>query len=704
MALLAALTLVFMMEASWLTRRPMPAPLENMPLSGVVCQTPVVSEERTVLTLSDVTLNGQPIDWNMRVYAYEPVEAQLGDRITMTADTWLPQGRVNPYGFDFDAWCRRNLVACATMKAGTAVVSAGTGANTLLRAARLSISDAIDGAFPTDQAPLMRALTLGDRSDLPEDLSDDFRGAGIAHILSVSGLHVTCLALALDLLLRRLLSRRAVFFLMTPLLLAYTALVGFSGPIVRSVVMYLAMRFAPVSGRPGDSLSGLAAAMLLMLAANPLTVGDAGFILSFSAMAGLILLSRPLERLLRVSAAPRLARPFLQAFTASLAATAAILPALANLFGTAQPYGPLVNMLAVPLATVALPLGFLAVPIQMVWPAAGAAAAWLPANLLRLLTSLADFVAHLPYASVPVGHVAWWLCTLWAAGVYLLSDHAGLTRRLKPALIAAFPAALIISAALHHLAMPSGLALDFLSVGDADAAVLYADGSPYLVDAGEGDTAADYLAKTGTRPRAMFLTHPHDDHIGGAGAIQALYPGVTVYVPECWARVPGVTEAEARAGLNGPFVTLSGGDEVRLSDGVTAQVLYPPKGLTPEDPNEASLVLFVTSGGASALMTGDLPDASKLPDIPDVDLLKAPHHGAFVKGTELVMRAASPGVLAVSVAQNSVGHPSAQLLDSAARLGALVFRTDQGGMVRAEVEPDGAVTIRTFLDAEKENP
>lgn len=104
MALLAALTLVFMMEASWLTRRPMPAPHENMPLSGVVCQTPVVSEERTVLTLSDVTLNGQPIDWNMRVYAYEPVEAQLGDRITMTADTWLPQGRVNPYGFDFDAW------------------------------------------------------------------------------------------------------------------------------------------------------------------------------------------------------------------------------------------------------------------------------------------------------------------------------------------------------------------------------------------------------------------------------------------------------------------------------------------------------------------------------------------------------------------------------------------------------------------------
>ena len=399
---------------------------------------------------------------------------------------------------------------------------------------------------------------------------------------------------------------------MTPLLLAYAALVGFSGPIVRSVVMYLAMRFAPVSGRPGDSFSGLAAAMLFMLAVNPLTAGDAGFILSFSAMAGLILLSRPLERLLRVPSAPKLTRPLIRAFTASLAATVAILPALANLFGTAQPYGPLVNMLAVPLATVALPLGFLAVPIQMLWPAAGAAAAWLPANLLRLLTGLADFVAHLPFSSVPVGHIPWWLCALWAAGVYLISDHAGLSGRWKPALIAMFPAALALSVALHLLAAPKGLALDFLSVGDADAIALYADGQAYLVDAGEGDTAADYLAQTGNRPRAMFLTHPHDDHIGGAGAVQALYPGVTVYVPECWARVPGVTEAEARAGLAGPFVTLSAGDEVHLSNSVTARVLYPPEGLTPSDPNEASLVLLVTSGDASALLTGDLSDASRL--------------------------------------------------------------------------------------------
>lgn len=151
MALFAALMLLFAMEAAALMQRPMPLPIEGAPLSGEVCLTPQVSEERTVLTLSNVHLNGAALPWNMRVYAYEPIPADLGDRVSMTADTWLPEGRTNPYGFDFNAWCRRNGVACASMEAGTAAVSPGAPSpRTLLRAVRSRIGAAIDGAFPAD--------------------------------------------------------------------------------------------------------------------------------------------------------------------------------------------------------------------------------------------------------------------------------------------------------------------------------------------------------------------------------------------------------------------------------------------------------------------------------------------------------------------------------------------------------------------------
>ena len=704
MALFAALMLLFAAEAAYLSQRPMPAPREGALLAGEVCLEPFTDGERTVLTLSNASLDGEPVAWNMRVYAYEPIAAGLGDRVRMTAETWLPDGRQNPYGFDFDAWCRMNGVACATMRAGTASVSPGAPSpRTLLRAVRARIGDAIDGAF-SDQAPLARALVLGDRSDLGEDVAGDFRRAGIAHILSVSGLHVTCLALALDFLLRKLLSRRTAFFMMAPLLVFYAALVGFSGPIVRAVAMYLAFRFAPMTGRPGDSLSALSAAALMMLAVNPLMVGDAGFILSFSAMAGLILLGRPLNRLLKIASAPRWARPFLSAFAASLAASIAILPAQVNLFAAAQPYGPLVNVLAVPMTTFAMPLLFLAVPVQMLFPAAGQLAAWPSSMLLKGTTDLAAFASGLPHATVPLGHIPWWLSAVWAAGVYLLSDHAGLRGRWKSALAAGFPAILALSTALHLIAAPGGLAIDFLSAGEADAAVVHAEGQTYLVDAGEGNTAAQYLAQTGRSLRAVFLTHPHDDHIGGAGEVRAMYPDAKVYVPECWARVEGVGEAEALAGLSGPFVPLSAGDSVKLSKTVTMQVLYPPKGLDPSDPNDASLVLLIESGDGSALLTGDLSDATLLDDIPDADILKAAHHGADIKGAELMLRAAAPGVLAIPVGRNSSHHPSQAFVERAERLGQAVFRTDECGMLRAFIGPGGMVTVSTFLSPSKEEP
>ena len=92
-ALFAALMLLFAMEAATLRQRPMPAPRAGAHLTGEVCLEPIADGERTVLTLSNAALDGEALNWNMRVYAYEPVPVGLGDRVTMTVETWLPDGR-----------------------------------------------------------------------------------------------------------------------------------------------------------------------------------------------------------------------------------------------------------------------------------------------------------------------------------------------------------------------------------------------------------------------------------------------------------------------------------------------------------------------------------------------------------------------------------------------------------------------------------
>lgn len=696
-ALFAALVFLAATAAAAHASRPMPQPAEGVVLAGTVLREPAADERRTVLTLDAVSLDGAPTPWNVRVYAYEPVVSRPGDRVTMTVDLWAPEGQRNPHGFDFAAWCRRQRVLCASMHRETARVEPGPpSARTLLRDVRGRIGASIDAAFDSAQAPLVRALIIGDREQLPEQINDNFQRSGVAHILSVSGLHVTCLAFALDALLRRMLPRGLVFGLMAALLAFYAALVGFGSPVIRSVLMYLAVRFAPMDGRPSDALSGLAAAMLLILAADPLAAGDVGFILSFSAMAGLILLGRPIERVLGANRLPRVVRFFATTFAASIAASVAILPACANQFGALQIYGPLTNLLAVPLATAALPLAFLAALVQMLWPAAGAVVAFLPALALRCLTAVIDFAAHLPRATLPMAHFPWWLCALWGAMVFALSDHAGLPAARRRWIALSFPAAAALAILLGVWSMPGGLAFDFLSVGAADAAVVYAQGHVYLVDAGEDGSAADYLAKSAGRPSAMFLTHPHADHIGGAGAVQSLYPDVTVYVPECWLRVEGAREAARQAGLEGPLIGLSAGDEVRLSEDVRAVILYPPAGLEPKDANAASLVMEIVGSEGSALFTGDLEDAIAIERIPDTDILKAAHHGADIRAAELLLRASSPGVVVISAGRSGSAYSSRRFIERASKNGAQIYQTHLHGMLRAWFDESGATAISPF--------
>ena len=113
-------------------------------------------------------------------------------------------------------------------------------------------------------------------------------------------------------------------------------------------------------------------------------------------------------------------------------------------------------------------------------------------------------------------------------------------------------------------------------------------------------------------------------------------------------------------------------------------------------------MLLIIGGDGSALMTGDLSDASPLNDIPDVDILKAAHHGADIKGAERLLRAATPGVVAVSVGRNSVNHPSPVFTGRAERLRQTVFRTDESGMLRAALGQGGTVTVTPFLPPSKE--
>ncbi len=243
---------------------------------------------------------------------------------------------------------------------------------------------------------------------------------------------------------------------------------------------------------------------------------------------------------------------------------------------------------------------------------------------------------------------------------------------------------------------PSGLVLTFLDVGQGDAVLIQAGGRTALVDAGPS-APLDELRRRGiTSVDLLVATHPHQDHIGGMDDVLAALP-VRFYMDNgrthttaTYLRLVNRLEAS-------PDVTYLEATPRRIALGeAEIEVLPLPPG--PGEHNDRSIGLVVRFGDFEAFLSGDSEKGeltwwTDRGAIPDVELLKAPHHGGDNGVTDAFLGAARPEVVVMSVGPNSYGHPGTGALAAYAAAGARVERTDRAGSVTVVGRADGSWAV-----------
>jgi competence protein ComEC len=615
-----------------------------------------------------------------------------------------PRGPSAEGGFDERAWLERQGIHVVLRARAWTQIGVRGGMSGFGDRLRDRIARAVNGGTEGVRRGIVLGVVLGEDEGLPARTRNDFRAAGLTHLLAVSGqnvafivggVHVLGWLLRISRVARELASLAAIS--------AYVLAVGWQPSVIRAGVAGALVSLAWLAARPSDRWHFFALGALVLLAWAPTAVLEPGFQLSFAAVAAIFV---AVPRLRRTADGYPVPAGLADAVAVALACGLVTAPIVLFHFDRAPVYTVLANVLAAPAVPAVLGLGLLAAAASPVSPGIATALAAVAGWAAAWLELVARAVAGLPGAQVGTRSAV-----LVVAGLAL---SFGAVRHARRRLGLSAPAAACAAGCLGIAALagwwvlrpapawtqPGGLRVTFLDVGQGDSVLLETPSGRVLVDEGppEADVAGQ-LARLGVRSlSALVLTHPQRDHVGGAaGVLRRLRVG-TLLDPGLAATGPEREEAVAAARERRvPVRVVREGDEFRVG-GLVLRVLWPEDGGSPsEDPNLNAVVLLASFGQMDVLLPADAEsDVTARLAVRDIEVLKVAHHGSEDPGLEEQLRSLRPRVAVISCGRgNDYGHPRPETLAALAATPDLaVYRTDVDG--RVVVESDGrGLRIRT---------
>jgi competence protein ComEC len=561
------------------------------------------------------------------------------------------------------------------------------------------------------RAALVDALVVGRWAEVPPEIVDDFAGAGLVHLLSISGFHLGLLVAWVFTALRAFgVGRERAGLGAAAFAVAYAGFLGWPAPAARAAALTAILAVERARQRQPLATALLATTGLAVLLFDPWAVLDLGAWLSVAALWGAMTFSRWSDR--------RLGRgPVTRMLASSLGATLATAPVTAAALGTVALAGVGLNLVAIPLAALVVPAIVASLLLGMVATSVAgplAAGAGLGLGLLQELARWGAAIpgGHLVVPGTAVSALPWVSLLIAALWVIDRTTRPEAVRRSAWLGIAALWAWLAVALASGLRGRPdegSGLTLHFLDVGQGDAAVIRTPGGHWLlVDAGPRTPGSDagrsvvvpFLRRHGVRRLdAVVVSHAHADHLGGVPSVLDRIPAGEVLEPGLSTPDPLYTGFLSQLDEQGePWVPARRGDRFVI-DSVRFRVLHPDTLWTEWglDLNENSVVLLVEYREFRAVLSGDagLPAESLLAgQVGRVNLLKVGHHGSRGATGSAWLRELRPQEAVISVGENRYGHPSPEALARLSAAGAEVWRTDLDGPI--ELRTDGTtMTIRS---------
>ena len=568
---------------------------------------------------------------------------------------------------------------------------------------------------------IIGAIILGDKTDLDSDIKELYSVSGIAHILAISGLHISFIGMAIYRLLRRFLFSAAVSI---PVVLSFGIMSGFGISTIRAIIMFILKIIGEVLGRKYDAITAISLAGLVLFVQNPFVVCNSGFQMSFGAIIAIVLILPIVEEILNTD------NKIIKVLSANFTISLVMNPILAWNYYELPTFSFLLNIVVVPLMSVVIVSSIVGIFCSCIMFGFGKAVIFPGCGILELYTFLCNIINKSSVASIVVGQPKVTIIIVYYAILLvvlfglknirtkytraekernIIKKETGLVlekkakkeRRIKgqnvKLRLACIVGFLLLNCLIYYIPNP-GFYITFINVGQGDGILIHGDnGTKVMVDG--GSTSEKQVAKNCIVPYLKaegigtidysIITHTDKDHISGILEILENNNSNRIRIknlvmPDINMKDDTYNELIEKAKLKKINVLyIKKGDTLSLGK-TKIKCIYPETTTTASDKNDYCTVLSVKNKTSKILLTGDISKEIEEKIKDDIEenytVLKVAHHGSNYSSSEKFLKKVNPKYSIISVGKNnSYGHPGNETMERLRKQGGVIYRTDEKG-------------------------
>lgn len=571
---------------------------------------------------------------------------------------------------------------------------------------------------------IIGAIILGDKTDLDSDIKELYSVSGIAHILAISGLHISFIGMAIYRLLRRRFRFLFSAAVSIPVVLSFGIMSGFGISTIRAIIMFILKIIGEVLGRKYDAITAISLAGLVLLVQNPFVVCNSGFQMSFGAIIAIVLILPIVEEILNTD------NKIIKVLSANFTISLVMNPILAWNYYELPTFSFLLNIVVVPLMSVVIVSSIAGIFCSCIMFGFGKVVIFPGCGILELYTFLCNIINKSSVASIVVGQPKVTIIIVYYAILLvvlfglknirtkytraekernIIKKETGLVlerkakkeRRIKgqnvKLRLACIVGFLLLNCLIYYIPNP-GFYITFINVGQGDGILIHGDnGTKVMVDG--GSTSEKQVAKNCIVPYLKaegigtidysIITHTDKDHISGIMEILENNNSNRIRIknlvmPDINMKDDTYNELIEKAKLK-KINVLYIKKGAALSLGKTKiKCIYPETTTTASDKNDYCTVLSVKNKTSKILLTGDISKEIEEKIKDDIEenytVLKVAHHGSNYSSSEKFLKKVNPKYSIISVGKNnSYGHPGNETMERLRKQGGVIYRTDEKG-------------------------